>query len=62
MQQAERDAMFSGKPLPAADASHFTALKNRKTIILVNVDEYDVFVDGTVVIKAAPGIHPGTRC
>src|ERR1700674_1152229 len=51
--------MFSGQPLPAADASHFTALKNSKTIVLRNVDEYDVFGDGTVVIKAAYGHTPG---
>jgi N-acyl homoserine lactone hydrolase len=59
VQEPERTAMFSGKPLPAADASHFTALKNSKTIVLANMDEYDVFGDGTVLIKAAVGHTPG---
>ena len=62
VQQAERDAMFAGKPLPGVGpepASQFGALKDSKTIVLANIDEYDVFGDGTVVIKAAPGHTPG---
>ena len=39
-------------------AEHFTALKNSKTII-VKDDEYDVFGDGTVMIKSTPGHTPG---
>jgi N-acyl homoserine lactone hydrolase len=52
---AERDAMF------AASAEHiatYSRLRNSKTIILPNTD-YDVFGDGTVVIKSAPGHTPG---
>jgi N-acyl homoserine lactone hydrolase len=52
---AERDAMF------AASAEHiatYSQLRNSKTIILPNTD-YDVFGDGTVVIKSTPGHTPG---
>jgi N-acyl homoserine lactone hydrolase len=53
--KAERDAMF------AASAEHiatYNRLRNSKTIILPNTD-YDVFGDGSVVIKSAPGHTPG---
>jgi N-acyl homoserine lactone hydrolase len=52
---AERDAMFAAKP---EDQSSYNQLRNSKTIILPNAD-YDVFGDGTVVIKSAPGHTPG---
>ena len=52
---AERDAMFAAKP---EDQSAYNRLRNSKTIILPNTD-YDVFGDGTVVIKSAPGHTPG---
>ena len=51
----ERDAMFAAKP---EDQSAYNLLKNSKTISLPNTD-YDVFGDGTVVIKYAPGHTPG---
>jgi glyoxylase-like metal-dependent hydrolase (beta-lactamase superfamily II) len=56
---AERDMMF-GTPPPGAiiQSATFSALKTAKTIIL-NDDEHDVFGDGTVVIKSAPGHTPG---
>lgn len=62
VQEAEREAMFAGKPLPGVGpepTSHYSALKESKTLVLANIDEYDVFGDGTVVIKAAPGHTPG---
>jgi glyoxylase-like metal-dependent hydrolase (beta-lactamase superfamily II) len=52
---AERDAMFAAKP---EDQSSYNRLRNSKTIILPNTD-YDVFGDGTVVIKSTPGHTPG---
>ena len=52
---AERDAMFAAKP---EDQSAYDRLHNSKTIILPDTD-YDVFGDGTVVIKSAPGHTPG---
>ena len=51
----EREAMFAAKP---EDQSTYSLLKNSKTISLSNTD-YDVFGDGTVVIKYAPGHTPG---
>ena len=62
VQEAERDTMFAGEPVSGVapgPAERYNELKSSKTIILSNVDEYDVFGDGTVVIKAAPGHTPG---
>jgi N-acyl homoserine lactone hydrolase len=52
---AERDAMFTAS---AEHIATYSRLRNSKTIILPNTD-YDVFGDGTVVIKSAPGHTPG---
>jgi N-acyl homoserine lactone hydrolase len=52
---AERDAMFAASP--EHQASH-SQLRSSKTVILPNSD-YDVFGDGTVVIKYTPGHTPG---
>ena len=56
--QAERDAMFADRPPALTQPSGYTALRNSKTIIL-KTDEYDVFGDGSVIMKAAPGHTPG---
>jgi N-acyl homoserine lactone hydrolase len=58
VRQAERDAMFAEKPPPIVQLAHFSALKDSKTVIL-SEDEHDVFGDGTVIIKSAPGHTPG---
>src|SRR5207253_4060634 len=42
---------------PRTEPANFSALKSAKTTIIMN-DDYDVFGDGTVVIKAAPGHSP----
>ena len=52
---ADRDAMFAASPQEQAP---YSLLRNSKTILLPNHD-YDVFGDGTVVIKPAPGHTPG---
>jgi N-acyl homoserine lactone hydrolase len=52
---AERDAMFAASP---KDQAAYSRLHNSKTVILPNSD-YDVFGDGTVVIKYTPGHTPG---
>ena len=52
---SERAAMFAVKP---ADQTAYSLLKNSKTVSLPNSD-YDVFGDGTVIIKYAPGHTPG---
>jgi N-acyl homoserine lactone hydrolase len=52
---AERDAMFSAS---VKDQATYNQLRHSKTVILPNTD-YDVFGDGTVIIKSAPGHTPG---
>ncbi len=58
VRQVERDVMFADPPSTRTVRSYFTALKNSKTVIIQD-DEYDVFGDKTVIIKAAPGHSPG---
>jgi N-acyl homoserine lactone hydrolase len=58
VQKTERDAMFVDKPQGIIQPAQFSALKTAKTRILDNED-FDVFGDGTVVIKSAPGHTPG---
>jgi len=60
VRQEERDAMFTQPPAFARclTPENYGGLKNSKTVIL-NRDEYDVFGDGTVIIKSAPGHTPG---
>jgi len=55
--KAERDTMFADPPSPRTEPANFRALKNSKTIF-ITTDEYDVFGDKTVIIKAAPGHSP----
>jgi N-acyl homoserine lactone hydrolase len=55
---AERDMMFNPPQGAIVQTASFASLKTAKTHIL-NDDEYDVFGDGTVVIKSAPGHTPG---
>ena len=58
VRQVERDAMFAERPPGVTQPSSYAALKTSKTIIIAS-DEYDVFGDGTVVIKLAAGHTPG---
>ena len=58
VRQIERDAMFAGKAPGTTQPSSYAALRNSKTIIL-KPDEYDVFGDGSVIIKSAAGHTPG---
>ncbi len=58
VQQAEYDAMFGDKQLAIRDSSTYDKLKDAKKILLHNED-HDVFGDGTVIIKTAPGHTPG---
>jgi N-acyl homoserine lactone hydrolase len=55
---AERDIMFNPPQGAIVQTESYASLKTAKTRIL-NEDEYDVFGDGTVVIKSAPGHTPG---
>ncbi len=56
--RSEREIMFAQPPSPRTEPQNFSALKNSKTIYLTK-PEYDVFGDGSVIIKAAPGHSPG---
>jgi len=59
VQQPERDAMFAEKGgAPMAQRPKYISLNDSKTKILDGQD-YDVFGDGTVVIKPAYGHTPG---
>jgi glyoxylase-like metal-dependent hydrolase (beta-lactamase superfamily II) len=57
VRKPERDVMFSEPPSPRTEPANYSALKNSKSII-VTMDDYDVFGDGTVVMKSAPGHSP----
>jgi len=56
--QVERDAMFAEGPPGTTRPYTYSALRNSKTRIL-GTEDYDVFGDGTVIIKLAPGHTPG---
>jgi len=58
VQQAEYDVMFSDKPVGIRSIDTYKDLKDARRITLHNED-HDVFGDGTVVIKTAPGHTPG---
>jgi glyoxylase-like metal-dependent hydrolase (beta-lactamase superfamily II) len=58
VRKVERDVMFSDPPSPRTEPENFSALKNSRTTIITTAD-YDVFGDGSVVIKSAPGHSPG---
>ena len=58
VQQAEYDIMFSDAKVGIRAPETYKDLKNAKRITLNNED-HDVFGDGTVIIKTAPGHTPG---
>ena len=58
VQKAERDYMFSEKPQGIIQPAQYSALRNARTELL-NDSDFDVFGDGTVVVKSAPGHTPG---
>ena len=58
VQKAERDFMFADKPQGIIQPAQYSALRNAKTTLL-NDEDFDVFGDGTVVVKSAPGHTPG---
>jgi N-acyl homoserine lactone hydrolase len=53
----EHDVMFANPPSPRTEPDNYSALKQSKTVIIKTKD-YDVFGDGSVVIKSAPGHSP----
>ena len=56
--RVEHDAMFAEKPPGVTRASTYADLRDSRKIMLES-DDYDVFGDGTVVIKPAIGHTPG---
>ena len=58
VQKAEHDVMFADKPVPHHAAGDLQRAQDAKTKILNNED-FDIFGDGTVVIKTTPGHTPG---
>jgi len=58
VRQVERDIMFPDKPNDLTRPETYSALKASKTTIIKTAD-YDVFGDGTVVLKLTPGHTPG---
>jgi glyoxylase-like metal-dependent hydrolase (beta-lactamase superfamily II) len=67
VQEPERNAMLAalaGTKLPGGsppEPTHYNLLKSSKTIVLANLEEYDVFGDGTVVIMPAYGHTAGQQ-
>lgn len=57
VRKLERDVMFAAPPSPRTEPANYSALQNSKTVI-VTKDDYDVFGDGTVVLKSTPGHSP----
>jgi N-acyl homoserine lactone hydrolase len=55
---AERDFMWAENN-PRVDPSFYTELKDSKSVVMLTKDEHDVFGDGQVLIKSAPGHTPG---
>jgi glyoxylase-like metal-dependent hydrolase (beta-lactamase superfamily II) len=53
---AERDFMWAENN-PRVNPTFYAALKNGK-VVVVDKEEHDVFGDGSVIIKAAPGHTP----
>ena len=58
VRQVERAAMFAEKPPGVTQPTYYAALKTSKSVIIQD-DEHDVFGDGSVIIKLAPGHTPG---
>jgi N-acyl homoserine lactone hydrolase len=54
----DREAMFSDKPVGTSRPATYSSLKSSKATMLTT-DEHDVFSDGTVILKSAPGHTPG---
>jgi glyoxylase-like metal-dependent hydrolase (beta-lactamase superfamily II) len=58
VEKREYDQMFSADPPGGARPETYSALKNSRTMVF-DSEEFDVFGDGTVVIKQAPGHTEG---
>ena len=57
VQKAERDSMFSEQARKSAAFAAYSGLEKSKTVDLTG--DYDVFRDGSVILKSTPGHTPG---
>jgi len=57
VRKIERDAMFGVKPPAGTVPSTYARLMTMKTLTIAG--DHDVFGDGSVIVKAAPGHTPG---
>ncbi|MBI4885641.1 MAG: N-acyl homoserine lactonase family protein [Acidobacteria bacterium] len=57
VRKLEHETMFADPPSPRTEPANYSALRKSKTAI-VTADEHDVFGDGTVLLKSAPGHSP----
>jgi glyoxylase-like metal-dependent hydrolase (beta-lactamase superfamily II) len=57
VQKAERESMFSEQARKGAAFANYSALETSKRVDLSG--DYDVFKDGTVILKSTPGHTPG---
>ena len=58
VRQAEREAMFAEKPAGTVRPATYDRLRTSKSVA-ITAAEHDVFGDGTVIIKSAPGHTAG---
>ena len=58
VRNSERELMFAEPPSPRTEPANFSALRTSRTVA-ITTNDYDVFGDGTVVVKATPGHSPG---
>lgn len=57
VRQKERDIMFTQPYSPRTEPANYSLLRNAKTTI-IRTPDYDVFGDGSVILKSAPGHSP----
>lgn len=58
VRKAERDLMLSNPPPERTTPARYNALARSKTVV-IDKQEHDVFGDGRVIVKSAPGHTPG---
>lgn len=58
VRQADHDAMFAPEPAGSVRPNTYASLKENPSVIVTS-EEHDVFGDGTVLLKAAPGHTAG---
>jgi len=58
VRQPDYDAMFAPEPAGSVRPATYASLKKNPTVI-ITADEHDVFGDGSVLIKSAPGHTAG---